>query len=332
MADGQDRGKSRSACRHRGSGATQDQGGASAGGFLVRCSKGIFGTNLLEDNRVGGREPSGLRRPLRRTRRDRVWVCLDRNESETCQRDGGPQIRTRERCLSEELEFVRVHRPRDDQSEREEHDPQSHVVAKGRQDPFVRPDEGRPEPDVGKTARSVRGLKPGTSAPNRDEGQQPCIRCNPREDCRTRNVHRVAPRVRTRRTVTVSAGRHRQRVAPVSRSSAAERNPACRASASVMSERKARLASSMKRRPNSGPVSYRARTTYPTPGTAVPSEGRTTRRATAFRRRSPSSTEKVSSPRGRPRGNSPDRASRAAQITRNVTRPPMIRRFVKPIW
>src|SRR3989442_59427 len=63
-----------------------------------------------------------------------------------------------------------------------------------------------------------------------------------------------------------------------------------------------------------------------------PDEGRTTSRATALIRRSPSSTENVNSPRGRPRGSSPERASRAAQITRNVTRPPMMRRFVKPIW
>src|SRR6266566_5250094 len=194
----------------------------------------------------------------------------------------------------------------------EEQDPQSHVVAKGRQDPFVRPDEGHPERKVGETARGVRGLEPRTSAPNRDEGNQPCIRRNSREDCRTRKVHRVAPSARTRRTVTVSEERHRHWVAPVSRSSAAERNPACRASASVRSERKARLASSMKSRPNSGPVSYRARTTWPTPGTVVPSDGRTTSRVIAFRRRSPSSTENVSSPRGRPRGSSPDRARRAS--------------------
>src|SRR3989442_10314753 len=215
---------------------------------------------------------------------------------------------------------------------REEQDPQGHVVAKGRQDPFVRPDEGRPEREVGQAARGVGGLEPRTSAPNRDEGHQPRIHGNPCEDCRTRDVHRVAPRVRTRRTVTVSEERQRHRVTPVSRISAAERNPACRAYASVMSERKARLASSMNRRPNSGPVSYTARTTCPTPGTVVPSDGRTTSRATAFKRRSPSSTEKVSSPRGRPRGNSPDRARRAAQITRNVTTPPMSSTFVKPIW
>src|SRR5437870_8980559 len=215
---------------------------------------------------------------------------------------------------------------------REEQDPQGHIVAKGRQDPFVDSYESRSERKVRQAACGVRGLEPGTSAPNRDEGQQPRIYGNPRKDRRARKVHRVAPRVRTRRTVTVSEGRHRHRVAPVSRSSAADRNPACRASASVMSERKARLASSMNRRPNSGPVSYRARTTCPTPGTVVPSDGRTTSRATAWIRRSPSSTEKVSSPRGRPRGNSPERASRAAQITRNVTKPPMISRFVNPIW
>src|SRR5436309_16004256 len=203
---------------------------------------------------------------------------------------------------------------------REEQDPQGHIVAKGRQDPFGRPDEGRPERDVGEAACGVRGLEPRTSAPNRDEGQQPRIHSNPREDRRTREVHRVAPRVRTGRTVTVSEGRHRHRAAPVSRSSAADRYPGCRASASVRSERKARLASSMNRRANSGPVSYRARTTWPTPGTVVPSDGRTTTRATALIRRSPSSTENVSSPRGRPRGNSPERAARAAQITRNVTR------------
>src|SRR5439155_18831014 len=203
---------------------------------------------------------------------------------------------------------------------REEHDPQSHVVANGREDPFGRPDEGSPEREVGQAECGVGRLEPGTSAPNRDEGQQPCIRSNPREDRRTRKVHRVAARVRTRRTVTVSAGRHRHRLPPVSRSSTADRYPACRASASVMSERKARLASSMKRRQNSEPVSYTARRTCPTPGRVVPSEGLTTSRATAFRRRSPSSTENVSSPRGRPRGSSPERASRAAQITRNVTR------------
>src|SRR5437016_11651207 len=83
----------------------------------MRCSKGIFGTNLLEDNHIGGREPSGLRRTLRRTRGDRERVCLDRNESETCERDGGRQIRTCERCLSEELEFVRIHWPRDNQGD-----------------------------------------------------------------------------------------------------------------------------------------------------------------------------------------------------------------------
>src|SRR3989449_8531248 len=215
---------------------------------------------------------------------------------------------------------------------REEQDPQGHVVAKGRKNPFVDSDESRSERKVGQAARGVGGLEPRTSAPNRDEGKKPRIHSNPREDRRTRDVHRVAPRGRTRRTVTVSEGRHRHRVAPDSRSSAADRNPACRASASVMSERKARLASSMNRRPNSGPVSYRARTTCPTPGMVVPSEGRTTSRATAFRRRSPSSTVNVSSPRGRPRGSSPERASRAAQITRNVATPPMIRRFVKPIW
>src|SRR5712692_6407229 len=64
----------------------------------------------------------------------------------------------------------------------------------------------------------------------------------------------------------------------------------------------------------------------------VPSDGRTTSRATAFRRRSPSSTDNVSSPLGRPRGSSPERPSRAAQVTRNVTRPPMISTFVNPIW
>src|SRR3989442_1248776 len=144
---------------------------------------------------------------------------------------------------------------------REEQDPQGHIVAKGRQDPFVDPDESRSERKVRQGACGVCGLEPRTSAPNRDEGQQPRIHSNPREDRRTREVHRVAPRVRTRRTVTVSEGRHRHRVAPVSRSSAADRYPACRASASVMSERKARLASSMNRRPNSGPVSYSARTT-----------------------------------------------------------------------
>src|SRR5437870_12634709 len=215
---------------------------------------------------------------------------------------------------------------------REEQDPQGHIVAKGRQDPFVDPDESRSERKVRQGACGVCGLEPRTSAPNRDEGQQPRIHGNPREDRRTRKVHRVASRVRTRRTVTLSEERQRHRVAPVSRSSAAERNPACRASASVMSERKARLASSMNRRPNSGPVSYTARTTRPTPGTVVPSDGRTTSRATALIRRSPSSTENVSSPRGRPRGSSPERASRAAQITRNVTKPPMISRFVNPIW
>src|SRR5207249_4563294 len=86
--------------------------------------------------------------------------------------------------------------------------------------------------------------------------KHPRIHGNPRKDCRTRDVHRVAPRVRTRRTVTVSEGRHRHRPAPVSRSSAADRNPACRASASVMSERKARLASSMNRRPNAATVTW----------------------------------------------------------------------------
>src|SRR2546425_12596408 len=215
---------------------------------------------------------------------------------------------------------------------REEQDPQSHVVAKGGQDPFVRPDERRPEGEVGQTACGVRSLEPRTSAPNRDERKQPCIHGNSREDRRTREVNRVAPRVRTRRTVTVSEGRHRHRVAPVSRSSTADRYPACRASASVTSERKARRASSMNRCPNSEPVSYRARTTCPTPGMVVPSEGRTTSRATAFRRRSPSSTENVSSPRGRPRGSSPETARRAAQITRKAATTPMIRRFVKPIW
>src|SRR3989442_11571156 len=215
---------------------------------------------------------------------------------------------------------------------REEQDPQGHIVAKGCKNPFVDSDESRSERKVGQAACGVCGLEPRTSAPNRDESQQPRIHSNPREDRRTRDVHRVAPRGRTRRTVTVSEGRHRHRVAPVSRSSAAERNPACRASASVMSERKARLASSMNRRPNSGPVSYTARTTCPTPGTVVPSDGRTTSRATAFKRRSPSSTEKVSSPPGRPRGNSPERARPAAPITRNVTTPPMSSTFVKPIW
>src|SRR3989442_14319872 len=185
---------------------------------------------------------------------------------------------------------------------REEQDSQSHVVAKRGPDPFVRPDERRPDGEVGQTACGVRSLEPRTSAPNRDERKQPCIHGNSREDRRTREVHRVAPRARTRRTVTVSEGRHRQRVAPVSRSSTADRYPACRASASVMSARKARLASSMNRRPNSGPVSYRARTTCPPPGTVVPSDGRTTSRATALSRRSPSSTEKVSSPPERTRG------------------------------
>src|SRR3989454_5886460 len=215
---------------------------------------------------------------------------------------------------------------------REEQNAQRDIVAKGGQHTLVRPDEGRAESEVGQAACRIRGLEPRSTAPNRDEGKQPRIHCNPREDRRTRNVQWRAPRGRTCRTVTVSEERHRHRVAPVSRSSAAERNPACRASASVRSERKARLASSMSRRPNSGPVSYTARTTCPTPGTVVPSDGRTTSRATAFKRRSPSSTEKVSSPRGRPRGNSPDRARRAAQITRNVTKPPMSSRVVKPTW
>src|SRR6059036_3913354 len=180
---------------------------------------------------------------------------------------------------------------------REEDDPQSHIIAKGRQDPLVRPDEGRTECEVRKAARGVRGLEPRTTAPDRDEGEQPCIHRDPREDRRAGKVQLAAPIARTRRTVTVSEGRHRHRAAPVSRSSAAVRYPACRASASVRSARKARLASSMKRRANSGPVSYRARTMWPTPGTVVPSDGRTTTRATAFRSRSPSSMEKVSSPR-----------------------------------
>src|SRR5438093_10981980 len=117
MASREDRGESRFACRHRGCDAAEDQRGASSGGLFVRRSKRILGTNLLEDDRVGSRERSGLRRPFRRTRRDRERVCLDRNESETCERNGGRQIRTCERCLSEELEFVRIHWPLDNQGD-----------------------------------------------------------------------------------------------------------------------------------------------------------------------------------------------------------------------
>src|SRR2546427_9288668 len=83
----------------------------------MRHSKRILRTCLLEDDRVGSRERSGLGLSLGRMPCDWEWVCLYRNESEACKCDRGGQIRARKRCLSEELEFVCVDRARDDQGD-----------------------------------------------------------------------------------------------------------------------------------------------------------------------------------------------------------------------
>ena len=240
----------------------------------MRRPERILGTVLLEHDGVGSRESSRLRPPFRGSRCDREGIGLDGHEGEARERDRGRQIRARQRCLSEELEFVSVHGPSHDQRDdsdgepegvrreqagrvpgidglrernpeaeheepaqdvpfvrrcdrpsldggevgqdrdwdqeeegngppsrqclsmdeaqdedgrecvREEDDPQSHIIAKGRQDPLVRPDEGRTECEVRKAARGVRGLEPGPTAPDCDEGEQPCVHRNPREDCR----------------------------------------------------------------------------------------------------------------------------------------------------
>src|SRR5207245_3320802 len=218
------------------------------------------------------------------------------------------------------------------QGVREEHDSENDGRIERAEEVLVRPDVCGAEHEVGQRAGRVRGLEPGSTAAESDEGDEPCVDHDAGEHRDAREVQRPTPSGWTRMIVTISEGRHPHRAFPALRSSAADRNPACRASSSVRSATYARRASSIRSRPNSGPVSYFARTVYPTPGSDMPSAGRTTRRARSLRRRSPSSTENANSPRGRPRGNSPESVSRAAQITRNVTTPPMIRRFANPIW
>src|SRR5207245_9734192 len=88
VARGEDRGESQSTRAGRGGGPAQDQRSASAGGLFVRRSKRILGADLLEDDRVGSRERSGLRLPFRRTPWDWERVRPDRRGVERSERDG----------------------------------------------------------------------------------------------------------------------------------------------------------------------------------------------------------------------------------------------------
>src|SRR5207247_11268200 len=156
----------------------------------------------------------------------------------------------------------------------EQHEAEDQVLTDRGEDAFV-PGRGPGAHDEERQRTGREGrLEPRSAAPNGQEGEEPAIRGNAQEDDDAREVHREPPRARTRRIVTMSAGRQLHREVPASRRSAADRNPAWRASSSVRSERKVRRASSIRRRANSVPVSYFARTTWATHGAVRSSERR----------------------------------------------------------